>query len=453
MPWVAVATSRRRRVRALVSWRPLLIMVGLTAVLVVGLVTVAGTLEARRSAETEAVDNAMRTTGVLVRAAVAPAITDTLLIPDSEGAAAAYARLDAVVRGQVLTDSLVRVKLWTRDGRVIYSDEPRLVNDVYPLDPNEIEALRAATSVGSISTLEEPENRFERAAGKLIEVYYPVWTPSGQELLFETYVKYDQVIPRADEAMRSFATIAIGALLLMLMVQMPVSWAMIARLRRGEAQRHHLLSTVLTASAEERRRIAGTLHDGVVQDLAAASFIAASSADQARGALQDRLAERLDVVADTLRTSIRALRSLLVDIYPPSLREAGLAAALGDLAATLSGSGVPIAITIEPDLTVSHECEALLYGVAQECLRNAARHARATRISVDVARVGADIRLDVTDDGIGFDAQSVLDQPAEGHFGLRVIRDLAVDYGAVLSVDSRPGAGTTWRLEVPADDE
>ena len=449
--WVAVATARRRPVRALASWRPLLVLVGLTAVLIVGLVIVAGMLEARRTAETEAVDNAMRTTGVLVRAAVAPVITDALLTKDSENSAAAYTRLDTVVRGQVLTDSVVRVKLWTRDGRVVYSDEPRLVNDTYPLDANEIEALRAATSVGSISTLEEPENRFERAAGKLIEVYYPVWTPSGQELLFETYLKYDQVIPRTDEAMRGFASIAIGALLLMLMVQMPVSWAMIARLRRGERQRHHLLSTALTVSSEERRRIAGTLHDGVVQDLAAASFIAASSAEAARGAQQERIADRLDVVADTLRTSIRALRSLLVDIYPPSLREAGLGAALGDLAATLSGSGVPIAITVEPDLTMSHECEALMYGVAQECLRNAARHARATRIWVEVVRVGEDIRLDVSDDGIGFDPRSVLEQPADDHFGLRVMRDLAIDYGALLAVESRPGAGTRWRLEVPAD--
>jgi signal transduction histidine kinase len=450
-PWVAIATPRRRSSTAPVSWRPVIIQVAMTAFLIIGLVAVAGTVEARRTAEREAVDAAMRTTDVLVRAAVQPAITDDLLVQESNTSAQAFARLDAVVRGQVLTDTVVRVKLWNRDGRVVYSDEPRLVNDVFPLDPNEIEALRAATSIGSISDLQQAENRFERPEGKLVEVYYPVWTPSGEELLFETYVRYDQVITRSDQGVGTFAAVAVGALLLMLMVQMPLSWAMIARLRRVQDQRHHLLTGALTASAEERRRIAGTLHDGVVQDLAAASFIVAGSADQARGAGQEPLGERLDVVANTLRTSIRALRSLLVDIYPPSLRTAGLPAALDDLAATLSTPGVAVTITAEPDLSLSQDGEAVIYAVAQECLRNAARHARATTITVRVARVGALVRLEVSDDGIGFDPRAVLDEPRDGHFGLRVIRDLSADYGAMLAVASRPGGGTTWRLEVPAD--
>jgi signal transduction histidine kinase len=270
-------------------------------------------------------------------------------------------------------------------------------------------------------------------------------------MLFETYIKYDQVNTRSIQTLRNFTSIAIGALLLMLMVQMPLSWAMIVRLRRGQQQRHHLLASALTASAEERRRIAGTLHDGVVQDLAAMSFIVAGSADHARGVGDGQLGERLDVVANTLRTSIRALRSLLVDIYPPSLREAGLRAALGDLASTLSASGVNITLRIDENLTLSHESEALIYGVAQECLRNAGRHSRAENIGVSVARVGEDVRLEVFDDGIGFDPRVVLDEPEEGHFGVRVMRDLAADFGALLAVDSRPGAGTRWRLEVPPD--
>ena len=89
--------------------------------------------------------------------------------------------------------------------------------------------------------------------------------------------------------------------------------------------------------------------------------------------------------------------------------------------------------------------------MAQECLRNAGRHSRAENIDVDLARVGDDIRLEVLDDGVGFDPRAVLDEPGEGHFGVRVIRDLAADYGALLAVDSRPGAGTRWRLEVPPD--
>jgi signal transduction histidine kinase len=452
--WVAVPFARHRRTKPRVSWRPVLIQVALTAVLVIGLVAVAGTVEARRTAEQEAVENATQTTGVLVHAAVQPAITDELLQPGADAAARARARLDGIVRSQVLTDTVVRVKLWTRDGRVVYSDEPRLVNEVYPLDANEIEAMRAATSVASVSDLSEPENRYERNAGQLIEVYYPVFTASGVETLFETYLKYDQVIARSEQMLRTFASIAIGALLLILMVQMPISWTMIGRLRRGQQQRHRLLAKALTAGAEERRRIAGALHDGVVQDLAAVSFVVAGSADQARGIGQNRLGDQLDVVSDTLRSNIRALRSLLVDIYPPSLRSAGLPAALSDLAATLSVPGISITITTEPHLVLGHQVEALLYGVAQECLRNAVRHAQPTTVAVEIARVGGNtVRLEVTDDGVGFDAPAIVNGPPDGHFGLRVICDMAADLGAMLAVDSRPGVGTRWRLEAHTDDQ
>jgi signal transduction histidine kinase len=450
--WVAVPATRRRPAQPNVSWRPVLVQVALTAALVIGLVAVAGTVEARRTAEQEAIENATETTGVIVHAAVQPAITDDLLGPPAQSAKA-RARLDTIVRKQVLSETLVRVKLWTRDGRIVYSDEPRLVNEVYALDASEVEAMRAATSFADVTNLSAPENRYEHDAGKLIEVYYPVFTSSGAEVLFETYLKYDEVVTRSEQMLSTYASIAIGALLLILMVQMPVSWTMIVRLRRGQQQRHQLLAKSLTAGAEERRRIAGALHDGVVQDLAAVSFVVAGSADQARGVGQGPLGRQLDVVADTLRSNIRALRSLLVDIYPPSLRSAGLPAALSDLAATLATPGVRITISTEPNLAVGQQIEALLYGVAQECLRNAVRHAQASAVAVEIVRIRDTVRLEVSDDGVGFHVPSVVNGPADGHFGLRVICDMAADMGAMLAVDSRPGGGTRWLLEVHVDDE
>jgi signal transduction histidine kinase len=451
--WTAVVNPRRRPSNKSLSWRPVAVQVVLTAILIVGLVVAAGLVQERRSSDQEAVDNATQATGVLVHAVVQPAISDALLAKDSTGSAAAFARLDEAVRGQVLTDTIVRVKLWTRAGRVVYSDEPRLIDQVFPLATSEIEALRAASSIGGLPDLQEPENEFERGDGRLVEVYYPVWTPSGEELLFETYMRYDKVATHNEQGIQTFASVAIGALLLMLVVQLPVSWAMIARLQRVQQQRHHLLTNAITTSAEERRRIAATLHDGVVQDLAAASFIVAGTADQVRGFGQEQIGDRLGVVADSLRTSIRSLRSLLVDIYPPSLQAAGLAAAFDDLVATLSTPDVQVTLSIEPDLMVNQEGEALIYAVAQECLRNAIRHAQATTVAVVVARVGSKVRLEVSDNGVGFDPQQVLNEPREGHFGLRVIRDLAEDYGALLAADSQPGAGTRWRLEVPADQQ
>jgi len=273
-----------------------------------------------------------------------------------------------------------------------------------------------------------------------------------EHLLFETYLRYDHVITRSQQTMGTLTSIAIGAFLLILSVQMPLSWLMIGRLRRGERQRHELLAKALGASAEERRRIAGTLHDAVVQDLAAVSFMVAGSASQAREAGDGQLGQELEVASETLRSNIRKLRTLLVDIYPPNLRSAGLANALTDLVATLPASGATVSVVTEPDLQLSHEAEALVYGVAQECLRNAARHARASTIDAEISRAGRAVRLEVSDDGVGFDPGLVLARPADGHLGVRLIRDLAADYGASLAVRSRPGAGTRWRMEVPLDE-
>lgn len=97
------------------------------------------------------------------------------------------------------------------------------------------------------------------------------------------------------------------------------------------------MSRALAASDEERRRIAATLHDGVVQQLVAASFMAAGQAQHAVSDGDNARADSLRSVAATVRDSVAGLRSLLVDIYPPSLRDAGLASALDDLFAAHPG--------------------------------------------------------------------------------------------------------------------
>ena len=147
-----------------------------------------------------------------------------------------------------------------------------------------------------------------------------------------------------------------------------------------------------------------------------------------------------------------ALRSLLVDVYPPSLRAAGLTAALSDAAATLRARGTRVSVDVDQSLDLDHDVQTLIYGVAQECLRNAERHANATAVAVEVGQRDGTPYLAVSDDGVGFDVAEVLTDPAEGHFGLRVMRDLAAHGGGQLSVSSRPGAGTRWKLEVAPRD-
>jgi two-component system, NarL family, sensor kinase len=101
-------------------------------------------------------------------------------------------------------------------------------------------------------------------------------------------------------------------------------------------------------------------------------------------------------------------------------------------------------------LALSAEHERLVYRVAQECLRNVAKHAAPCTAAVTLYREDAGAVLDIVDDGSGFDAKGLLEMPAEDHFGLRVLADVASSAGALLQVASAPGRGTHWRLVVPA---
>src|ERR1700674_1525983 len=114
--------------------------------------------EAERSAQQVAT---VEGTGI-----VEPALTDGLLSGDQT----ATARLDQVVRARVLDPHTVRVKIWESTGRILYSDEGRLIGQVFPLGPNELAARRSCHRDSYLSDLTKPENRYEGNFGQLLEV-------------------------------------------------------------------------------------------------------------------------------------------------------------------------------------------------------------------------------------------------------------------------------------------
>lgn len=414
-------------------------------VVALALVAVGTTWLSRRAARAEALRDARALTNVMGTKVIQPNLADGVLTGDP----AALARLDRVVRERVLLPPLVRVKVWTAEGRIVYSDEQRLIGSTYDLGAHEQEALRAGITRAAVSDLSEPENRFERADGPLLEVYLPVRTPAGVPLLFETYSRYSSVTSRSRDVWLAFAPITFGALLLLQLVQVPLAWSMARRLRQGQYERERLLRRAIAASDAERRRIASDLHDGVVQELAGASFVLAGAADRAAAVSEPEVSGALQRAAGGVRQSIRALRSLLVEIYPPNLRTAGLAAALSDLVAPLSSQGIEVRRDLPPSVDLPDDVEALVFRVAQEAIRNVANHAGARTVVVRLTVSATCAVLTVTDDGQGFEPAASGARPAAGHFGLVVLRDLATDAGADLRVDAAPGQGTCVRLEVP----
>lgn len=406
------------------------------------IVAIALSIASRRVGEREAIIEARSEALVKAQGLVEPALAEGLLNGDPQ----AIAGLDEVVRSDVVSDSLVRVKVWSEDGTILYSDEPRLIGSTYELGDDEQEALAAGVVEAEVSDLTKPENRFERVHGKLLEVYLPVETPSGEKVLFEAYFLYDSVEESGLRIWRSFAPIAIGALIILELIQIPLAYSLARRLRTRQLEREDLLNRAVNASEHERRRIAQDLHDGVVQDLAGVSYSLAALARQPG----EPNAPELTTAAENVRASIEALRTLLVELYPPNLADEGLAAAVTDLLARARSVGLvatadTTGITQEP----SQEVSRLIYRTVQEALRNVIAHAGATSVGVTVAVAEGLAWAEVIDDGRGFDVAAARDAAAGGHVGLLGITDLITDAGGRLDLSSAPGAGTTVRIEVP----
>jgi signal transduction histidine kinase len=403
-------------------------------------VIVLGTAElSERTAADEAEWDALETTELLAHSVAEPAIPRGLV----DGDPGAIDQLDREVLQRLVVTDVDRVKIWNAQGRVLYSDETRLIGQTFPLDGARREVLTAGRSEADVSTLDRPENQYERTSGGLLEVYTLIESPEGEPLLFEVYYSAASIDSRQDHLFDQFRPITLGALGLVVLVATGLLFALTRRLQRSAEERERLLRAAADASDGERVRIARDLHDGVVQDLAGAAF--AVSAVARNPELPAPMREGLRSSAESLRTSLRGLRSLMVEIYPPDLDADGLDAALDDLLAPAATQGVTATATVEGIDGVPDDTVALVWRVAQEAVRNALRHSGAENLTVTVDGKADGVVLEVTDDGRGFDTGR---QPADGHFGLRGLSSLIAEAGGDLVVRSSPGAGTTIRLQV-----
>jgi two-component system, NarL family, sensor kinase len=409
---------------------------GLLAVVVVGIV---GVLFVRHVSRGEALRDAEALTRQAGEGIVAPAVTPGVLTGDPRTLAA----LDRVVRRSVLRDPVVRVKLWDATGRILYSDQPRLIGERFVLGAQEVRVLRHGGVTAELSDLTRRENRFERGHGPLREVYVGIRGSGGRHLLFESYLREGALSSDSRRVWQDVVPVVLSMLVLLWLAQVPLARSLATRLRRGQREREELLRHAVSASEDERRRLAADLHDGAVQDLVAISYTLGG----VQGQIADpEVAEVLDGSGRQVRTVIRRLRTLLVELYPDDLHRQGLQAALSDLLAGMQGRGLATSLTVDAPVDPDRGRSALLFRAAQEALRNVAPHAHAGRVDVHLGLAGDDWRLDVVDDGVGFG-------PADedrSHFGLRLLADRAREAGGELEIQSTPGRGTRVRLTVPA---
>jgi two-component system NarL family sensor kinase len=223
---------------------------------------------------------------------------------------------------------------------------------------------------------------------------------------------------------------------------MGIAAVLLATLLTYRARRvKRLLTEVLGAEERERKLLAEALHDEAIQDLLAAGqdLDEASAGDAAA----------LGRAREEVRRSVGQLRTTIAELHPYVLEHAGLEAALRSLVERRRQRG-DTRWNLHVDRAAIGPHDRLVVSVARELIANAAKHAEASEVDVRLRRTGADILVEVADDGPGVDPARARGAVAEGHVGLASCAERVQAAGGRLELLARPGGGTLVRVRLPA---
>jgi signal transduction histidine kinase len=198
---------------------------------------------------------------------------------------------------------------------------------------------------------------------------------------------------------------------------------------------------------EERLRLAGELHDEVLPSVYRVHLMGqVLKQDLAGGRLLD-LDKDLPELLLATEEAQRVIRELLGDLRRSPIGASGLLPTLQMLIDQLPVGGTPVVSMQAEDPCSSSLSQLLAYQVIREALHNAAKHAHARHVDVRLWRDQEVVRLSVSDDGLGFDVQSV---DHDRHFGLQLMSERLEAAGGRLVIDSTLGHGTTVAASIPA---
>ncbi|CQD06789.1 GAF sensor signal transduction histidine kinase [Mycolicibacterium conceptionense] len=221
-----------------------------------------------------------------------------------------------------------------------------------------------------------------------------------------------------------------------------------ARLHRQlvarERAHENFVEQVIQAQEIERRRLAGDIHDGISQRLVTLSYRLDAAA---RAVDPQAVAEQLAAARELVALTLQEARAAISGLRPPVLDDLGLSGGLASLARSIPR--IPIDVDLAETRVPDH-IELALYRIAQECLQNVVKHAEADRARLTFAVDDGVARLEIVDDGKGFDTfEHPLGSDEMGGYGLLSMAERAEIVGGRLHIRSRPGAGTTVTATIP----
>ena len=196
----------------------------------------------------------------------------------------------------------------------------------------------------------------------------------------------------------------------------------------------------------ERQRLARELHDSITQDLYSMTLLAASGRKAIPAGNLEKASQLLEYIEQASQQALKDMRLLIYELRPNLLEQIGLVGALRSrLESVEKRAGVQVEHDLDESIRLSPQQEIELYGILQEALNNVLKHANAGHIYVRISREGTVLLCEVTDDGKGFNPNTLT---SKGGIGLASLKERTTRIGADLRINSIPGKGTSVMVAV-----
>lgn len=419
--------------------------------------------------EGSAINRTTSVTALYADSFLAPELQSLVTSPDLSQSE--IASLQRLLSDSPLAEKVVSFRVWSTDGRILYSPVPELIGRQFDMGGDRGEAAQGAV-IGDISDLSDPENAYERQRwNRLIEIYLPVRATGSSRIIAvaEFYQLPDELEAEVNKDRLITWGLVAGATFLayLALVRVVRQGSETILHQEGELRRQvRELSTLLDRNARlsdrvrhaaarttaltelERRRIGSDLHDGPSQTLALAMLRldAVEARLDATGHTGD--ADLLDV-RGAMEAALTDMRGIAAGLRTPELelaspreivrRAVAEHERLAEAPVVVVLDGIPVSAPLATKIA--------LYRILSEALSNAARHGRGTAVEVRATEGDEDnLIVEVIDKGPGFDPTR---KPQEGHLGLAGMRERAELLGGRLELESAPGVGTRVRASLP----
>jgi signal transduction histidine kinase len=379
--------------------------------------------------------------------------------------------LNKLLRDTPMGQQIVSFKVWDKAGRVLYStDDPASIGQVFPMEERLAMAWEGKVT-SQISSLEDEENASQRAFGRqLLEIYSPVRLSGTNQIIAvaEFYQKVDD-LQREIGAAQGWSWLVVGTAMLVIYLllagfvqrasdtiahQQVELNQQVVRLTELLAQNEELHGRVRRAAASvatlnERflKRIGAELHDGPTQDLSLAllrldTVMGYSEKCCLGHANGSRCADQLDIIQSSLQHALQEIRAIAAGLGLPQLTELSLTeTAIRAVRSHERRTSTKVKLCLDnlPEQT-SLPVKITLFRLVQEALNNAYRHAGGTGQQVCLKGEASQLRVEVSDQGPGFDPGQTL---AWGeHLGLIGMRERVESLGGLFRIESEAGRGT-----------